>query len=175
MKKNNSGITLLALVIIVIVLIIIASISVYEGRELIAKSRVQTLETNMLLIQAKAKSYAEEIDAKIWTESDSKKDELRNRAFKDDKKFSDPVTVEQKYLDQISDEIKNNYIAYTITDEALKNMSLEDIKNESYIVIYNKEDFNKIDIIYADGVKYKGNNYFTLSELKKVLSSESNN
>lgn len=173
MMKNNSGITLLALIIIVIVLIIIASISVYEGKELIAKSKVQTLETNMLIIQAKAKSYAEEIDAKIWT--DNNKDESRDNKFKNDKKFSDPVTVEQKYLDQISNEIKDNYIAYTITDEALKNMSLEDIKNEVYIVIYNKEDFNKIDIIYADGVKYKGNNYFTLSELKKVLSNDSNN
>ena len=104
MMKNNSGITLLALIIIVIVLIIIASISVYEGKELIAKSKVQTLETNMLIIQAKAKSYAEEIDAKIWT--DNNKDESRDNKFKNDKGFSDPVTVEQKYLDQISNEIK---------------------------------------------------------------------
>ena len=54
-------------------------------------------------------------------------------------------------------------------------MGLEDIKDEVYIVIYNKDDYKKMDIIYADGVTYKGNNYYTLSELKKVLSNDSNN
>ena len=70
MKKNNSGITLMVLIITIIVLIIIASISVYEGKELIIKSKINTIKTNMLTIQAKAKSYAEEIDVKIWAESD---------------------------------------------------------------------------------------------------------
>ena len=85
MRKNNSGITLLVLVITIVVLTIIASITVYEGKELIDKSKVQTLETNMLTIQAKVKAYAEEIEAKVWALEDgagnNQKDGKRKSEF----------------------------------------------------------------------------------------------
>ena len=182
MKKNNSGITLLALIIIVIVLIIIASISVYEGRELIAKSKVQTLETNMLTIQAKAKSYAEEIDAKIWTESGENKDSKRDNEF-NKKGFINPSSsLDNKYEEQISSEImdNNNYISYELSNEpsnessknALSEMGLDDINGESYIVVYDKTDYKKLDIIYTNGVTYKKVTYYTLSKLKNALSND---
>lgn len=176
MKRNNSGITLIALIIIIIVIIIIASISVYEGKELIAKSKVQTLETNMLIIQAKAKSYAEEIDAKIWTESEENKDESRKTAFSEKGLINQSNSIESKYINQIGNNVdKNNYFSYEISEEALISMGLEDIKKEKYKVVYDRNDFNKLDIIYIDGVSYKGKTYYTLSELKKALSGESNN
>ena len=166
MKKNNSGITLLVLVITIIVLIIIASISIYEGKELILKSKVQTLETNMLTIQAKSKAYAEEIDAKIWTESD--KDTARDTAFSD-KGFNNPSSnIDSKYVSINT----NNYIAYDITEQALINMGLSDIKDETYMVIYDKNDYKKMDIIYPDGVSYKKITYYTLSEIQKALSDD---
>ena len=168
MMKNNSGTTLLALIIIVIVLIIIASISVYEGKELIAKSKVQTLETNMLIIQAKAKSYAEEIDAKIWTESEENKAEIRNEEF-EKKGFKTPSAKIP------SEANKTNCVFYQISEDGLTNMGLDDLKNEKYIVSYDKEDYNKIDVIYPDGVKYKKVIYYTLSKLKIALSGEDNN
>lgn len=168
MKRNDSGITLIVLVLIIIILIIIASISIYEGKELIAKSKVQTLETNMLTIQAKSKAYAEEIDAKIWTEND--KDLARNTEFAN-KGFENPSSsLDSKYGIELTD-----YISYTIEEEALSAMGLDDIKNEKYIVVYAKNDYNKIDIIYVNGVKYKKVTYYTLSNLKNALSNESNN
>ena len=176
MVKNNSGITLIVLVITIIVLIIIASISVYEGKELIAKSKVQTLETNMLIIQAKAKSYAEEIDAKIWTEEEEDKDSARNAAFLE-KGFENPSSnLENKYIEQLNKDINStNYISYTLSEKALQDMGLDDIDNENYIVVYDKGDYQKIDVIFNNGVTYKRVTYYTLSELKKALSGESNN
>lgn len=168
MKKNNSGITLLALIIIIIVLIIIASISVYEGRELIAKSKVQTLETNMLTIQAKAKSYAEEIDAKIWTEKEDNKDSKRNEEFAK-KEFKSPSV-------EIPSEVNDtNCVFYQISEKGLTDMGLDDLKNEIYIVSYGKDDYKNIDVIYPKGVSYKKVTYYTLSKLKNALSNESNN
>ena len=82
--KKDSGITLVALVITIIIIMILASISVYEGKQIIAKSKVQTLETNMLTIKAKAKVYAEEIDAKVWTYKDSEKGAKRDEEFSSD-------------------------------------------------------------------------------------------
>ncbi len=164
MKKNNSGITLMVLIITIIVLLIIASISVYEGKELIAKSKVQTLETNMLTIQAKAKAYAEEIDAKIWTESN--KDSARNTEFLN-KGFKNPTTtIDSKYKSINS----TNYIAYEVTGDALTNMGLDSIKNEEYIVIYDKDDYKKMDVIYPEGVVYNKIQYYALSDLQSALN-----
>ena len=165
MIKNNSGITLATLIITVIVITIIATISVYEGKELIIKAKVESLETNMLTIQAKAKSYADEIDAKIWTETD--KDTARNNEFKA-KGFSDPINLSSEMLEQVDENIKSNYVAYTITGDVLKNMGLDEISNETYIVVFNKSQYKSMDIIYQDGVIYKKEKYFSLSKLHKA-------
>ena len=164
MKKNDSGITLIVLVITIIVLIIIVSITVHEGKDLIIKSKIQTLETNMLTIQAKAKVYAEEIDSKIWTETD--KDSARNTEFLD-KGFKNPTTsIDTKYINIDT----TNYVAYEVTDTALTKMGLDDIKDETYIVLYDKEDYKKMDVIYPEGVIYNKNQYYALSELQNVLN-----
>ena len=156
MKKNinsNSGITIAALIITIIVMMIIAAISVYEGRELIAKSRIQTLEANMLKIQAKAKAYAEEIDAKIWTINNSNDKENKRK-----EEFS------SKGLTRIGETD-----TYTVTNDGLVKMGLNDLKNEVYTVIYSNE-YKSIDVQYSEGVSYKGNTYTKLSELEHVLS-----
>jgi len=184
MKRNDSGITLIVLIIIIIVLIIIASITAYEGKELISKSKIQTLENNMLTIQAKAKAYAEEIDAKIWTESDSEsdvdengntpKDVARNKEFTAPKiGFTGPINITNSdILGQISQEITNNYAAYEVTGDALVNMGLKDLKNEKYIVIYSKDNYKLMDVIYQNGVKYEKTMRYTLSNIQSVLSDE---
>ena len=168
MMKNNSGITLATLIITVIVITIIATISVYEGKELIAKAKVETLETNMLTIQAKAKSYADEIDAKIWTETD--KDTARDNEFYA-KGFSAPINLSSEMLEQVNDDVKSDYVAYTITGDVLKNMGLDEISNETYIVVFNKSQYKSMDIIYQDGVIYKKEKYFSLSKLHKALEN----
>ena len=172
MKRNNSGITLIVLILTIIVLIIIASITAYEGKELISKSKVQTLETNMLTIQAKAKAYAEEIDSKIWTEDESNKDSARNEEFTADKiGFTGPINITNSdVLGQVSQEITNNYVAYEVTGNALINMGLKEIKDEKYVVIYSKDNYKLMDVIYSNGVNYKKTMHYTLSNLQSVLS-----
>ncbi len=170
MKKNNSGITLLVLVITIVVLTIIASITVYEGKELINKSKIQTLETNMLTIQAKAKAYAEEIEAKIWVKEGDDKESARNTEFQS-KKFTNSVSVDSSILNQVNEEvISDGYYAYTVTGEALTDMGLDDINTETYIVVYNSSDCKKIDIIFPEGIKYNKKSLYTLSEIHKELT-----
>lgn len=60
MIKNNKGITIVSLVIVIIVLIIIAGVSIGVGGNVIKSAKLQSINTNMLLIQAKAKVIAEE-------------------------------------------------------------------------------------------------------------------
>ena len=175
MKKNNSGITLLALIIMIIVLIIIASISVYEGKELIEKSKVQTIETNMLTIQAKAKAYAEEIEAKIWVKDGETKETARNNEFQK-KGFNYKTNNEanQIYSSQINSDITvGDCISYTISSDGLKDMGLEDISTETYIVVFDKTDYKKIDVIFPNdnkGIRYNKKTYYTLSSLQNALT-----
>ena len=166
MMKNNSGITLAALIITIIVITIIATISVYEGKELIAKAKVETLETNMLTIQAKAKSYADEIDAKIWTETD--KETARNEEFIA-KGFSGPINLSAELLNEIDETIKSNYVAYEIKDVALTNMGLTEISDEEFIVVFNKSDYKLMDIVYQNGIDYRKEKYYSLSKLQDAL------
>ena len=51
-------------------------------------------------------------------------------------------------------------------------MGLSDIKDETYMVIYDKNDYKKMDILYPDGVSYKKTTYYTLSEIQKALSDD---
>ena len=65
--KENKGITLVALTITIIVLLIIAGIAIYSGNDIIKNAKLESLKTNMLLIQAKAKDYCEEASFKLGT------------------------------------------------------------------------------------------------------------
>ena len=63
-QKKENGMTLIALAITIIVLAIIAAISITAGGNVIRASQLESLKTNMLLIQAKTKEYVEEVSFK---------------------------------------------------------------------------------------------------------------
>lgn len=196
MKKNDSGITLIALVMTIIVLIIIVSISSYEGSRMIATSKIQTLETNMLTIQAKAKAYAEEVDAKIFTAGKNKRT-ARNEQFT--KKFEDGkqhyrtidltnLQTGEDILDQVDYRIKNSYAAYIVTKSGLEAMGLKDIVDDEeisseeelssedeetpYVVIFSINDYKLMDVIYISGINYNEEEFYTLSYIQSALNGQ---
>lgn len=179
LKNNNSGITLVSLVIMVIIIIILSSIGIYEGSNIINMAKVQTLETNMLTIKAKAKSYAEEVDAMFWSvddESQTQKDleKTKREATYKEKYNMTPVTVDAEALNQVDAIVDTeNYDAYKVEESALETMGLMELKeDEPYIVIYSSENYNQMDIIYTGGVMYNDISYYTLSALQQVLENE---
>lgn len=168
--KKQSGITLVALVITIIVLLIIASISVYEGKEAIKNAKVQTFETNMLTIKAKAKAYGEEIDAAIWALSDSDRDTKKSELLAGYGMTA--TTISESIVNQLNSEVTSNYEAYEISG-MLANNGLSDIQEGSdgqYIVIYNSSDYTKMDVAYTAGITYNEITYYTLSALQEVYS-----
>lgn len=167
MKERNSGVTLIALVVTIIVMGIIVSISAVAGGSILKNSKVQTLETELFAIQAKTKAYAEEIEAKIWTESD--KDVARDNEFQ--KKHFISTSVSEEALNQVDNDIKSDYVSYKLTNESLEEMGLENIEAEQYIIIFSKNDYKKMDVIYASGISYSGQKYYTLSSLREILEN----
>lgn len=180
MKKirNENGITLIALVITVIVLFIIAGISIMKGTDLVNTSKAETIETNMLTIKAKAKEYMENVDAKTWA-TNQKDKENKNR---------EELTGKYKLtlIEDVSSYINNSewyqetdtYTYYSIEKVALDNMGLSEMYEEGkiYIIKYPQEPTSgsrdadlKLDIIYANGIEYKGRIYYNLSNLENAL------
>ena len=172
--NSSSGITLVALAITIIVMMIIATISIYEGTKVIKEAKVQTLETNMLAIKAKAKTYVEEVEAATWALTEGK-EQIRKDFFTGEIDANgygmEDVTIEEGIKQQLSDELKTDTVeSYSITENTLKKMGLdevtEDLKDAQYIMVYDKNNLNSMDIIYTAGIEYEGTKYYTLSALQ---------
>ena len=167
--KEQNGITLIALVITVIVLLIIGGISITGGTDLINTAKAETIETNMLTIKAKAKEYIENVDSKNWALSDGEKEKENQKELKGDKY---QLTLLENETGNIWYE--EGYTYYKIEKQALEKMDLPELyeEGEVYIIAYPTEPNSgnlKLDIIYANGIKYKGDIYYNLSELEKAL------
>lgn len=153
-KKRNmtKGITLVTLVITIIVLIIITSVSIYTGNGIIKQASLQTINTNMMLIQAKTKTIAEQAKFNNDTSNykGTKLTEITGNSLID-KLISDQIITD-----------KENYYLLTQTD--LNEMGLEKIKIEQgYVVNYDTNE-----IIYVNGFETKGETYYKLSEMKNL-------
>ena len=66
MEKNN-GITMVALVITVIILLILSGISINAGSNIITKSKLENIKTDMMLIKVKGKEYVENANFNLGT------------------------------------------------------------------------------------------------------------
>ena len=169
--KKNKGITLVALVITIIILLILAGISFTEGTNLIKRAKTESLITNMITLKAKSKVYAEEVNSKIWDLSNEEKSTKRAELFQTDYYMSSESINEASLEDDIDDNVKSGaYEAYLITNDTLNKMVLSDIGDgKNYIVVYNSDDYTKLDIIYKSGIQYNGTTYYTLSKIQSEM------
>ncbi len=177
--KNQKGITIVALVVTVVVILIIAGITVKYGTDAIKTAKVESLMTNMITIKAKGKGYAEEINAKIWDLPEGEeKNKNRNDLFleknmtveNDNSEISDIINIEVLKKDN---EENVEYVVYYVSKEALNQMGLEELANNSddgeYAIVYNLKDFTKFDVLYIDGIDYQENTYYNLSSLQEEV------
>ncbi len=178
-KNKEAGITIIALVVIIIVLLIIAGIAINEGIDILKDSKMQTLQTNMLTIKAKAKEYAEEVEAETWESSGEDKTSKNNEIFQSKYSMKAVGSIDSEIESQINKEI-TEYNAYELTAETLGGMGLvtlkEDIEDgQKYIVVYDENDYNIIDIIYTGGITYgKGSSKqrcYTLSKIQEIYNN----
>ena len=171
MKKEN-GITMIVLTITIVIMIIIAGVTVYYGMGLVQDVKLQDLRTNMMLIQAKAKEYVEEVNFQTVNVTDeAKKTEIKNENLKGislaDSTIDSNVLNAAEATGKIEGE-KGDY--YYLTPENLNEMGLEDMDTEEYgyfIVKYDIENI-AVDVINTKG--YQGN--YTLEQLNSLTGEE---
>lgn len=168
--KKQKGITLVALTITIIVMLIIASITTYVGMDLIKEAKLQDLVTNMLLIQAKAKEYLEEVNFQTANMTDEAEiEQVKNETLKGKKitENSEVQTAAQN-TGKIDEAHINEY--YYLEQTNLEEMGLGELNSEEYgyfIVRYDFENL-KIEVINTNG--YNGN--YTLEQLQQLQQGE---
>lgn len=162
--KNNKGVTLTSLVITIIVLIIISAITVNISTELIRQANLQDLRTNMLLIQAKAKTYAEEVTFETANLDSTKISEIKASKLKGTALENCDTSVQTAAQNA---GITDTTDFYYLSSENLSEMgiNIEIPKGEYYLVKYNFED---TEVVFTKGFKYKDVTYYKLSEINQI-------
>lgn len=151
-KSNQRGITIISLVITIIMLLILASVTVYTGDNVIKHAKLQTINTNMMLIQVKVKTIAEQA-----------------KFNKDTSNYKGTVITDVSSDNKISELINNGVIEdtskyYLLSKSDLDSMGLEKIDIEDgYIVNYDTEE-----VIYVKGFEHDGTTYYKLSDMKQL-------
>lgn len=167
MKKQN-GITLVSLTVTIIVMMIIASITVYSGANLIKRAKLQDLVTSMLLIQAKAKEYVEEVNFQTANLDFSKEEDLAkiNQIKSENLKGVLLQGSEAESAARATGKITENIDEYYyLNEETLEEMGIKDLGRGYgfFIVRYDIEN-TKAEVINTNG--YEGKH--SLDELKEL-------
>lgn len=150
--KKEKGITMVALAITIVIILILVSVTMYYATPVIQNAQLQNLNTNMLLIQAKAKTVGE------------------NARFNNDStQYIGQKLSEMELNEEISNLVSKGIIdtsnnVYLLTQSDLAKMGLDNIDYDlGYIVNYDSDE-----IIYVKGFEYKDNTYYRLSEMKAL-------
>ena len=168
--KNNKGITLIALTITIIVMLIIASITTYVGMDLIKQAKLQDLVTNMLLIQAKAKEYLEEVKFQTANMTDNaqieqvKAEQLKGKKITE----NDEVRTAAENTGKIDTSKISEY--YYLEQANLEEMGLGELNTDEYGYFILRYDLENMKIEVINTVGYNGN--YTLEQLQQIQQEE---
>ena len=170
MIKKESGITIMVLAITVVIILIIAGITISKGSEVIKEAQLENLKTDMLLIQAKGKLIAEEIQYKTVYEKDKdKKESIKKEILTGNgTKVADITdnTIKQT-ITSLGIEGIDQY--YYLDKTVLDSMGLGKVKIEDgayYVVNY---DIDNPEVVYTGGYKAEdGNIYYTLTQINNL-------
>ena len=78
------------------------------------------------------------------------------------------LKAEQKsQLSSIEFEDNDNIISYALSDETLSIIGFTEVENcEDYIIVFDKENFDRLEIVYNPGVKYQNETLYALSYMQ---------
>lgn len=158
LSKKTNGITLIALVITIVILAIIVGVSVNVGGKLFNNVNLKTLDTNMLLIQAKVKVISEKNHFDENTP-------LKGTKVADITNDSDINKLKSEGVINESEQTYQSYYLWNqdiLNEEGLDSIELKN--SEKYIVNYETEE-----IIYIPGYKHTDDKtYYKLSDLIRI-------
>lgn len=165
--KNNKGITLITLVITIIVMIILAFIVVNVGKESIDEANLQNMKTNMLLIEAKVKEYAENANYELGVKPEEATEEMKTKAIsmlegegKGTKITSSDSIYPTLTSIGVEQQAINDGTVYKLSTDDLTKMGINGVTSDDeegwYVVAYDITN-NSVKIYNTEGIKTEKN------------------
>ena len=167
MNENNKGITLISLAITIIVMLVLALVVVNIGKESINKANLQNMKTNMLLIEAKVKEYAENANYELGVKPEEATDEMKTKATnalegegKGTKITSSDAIYTTLTSIGVEREAINNGTVYKLSTDDLTKMGIKGVTSDDkegwYIVAYDITN-NSVKIYNTEGIETEKN------------------
>lgn len=158
MLKKEDGLTYIAMIFIIVLIALIVFAVIYFARMQISKENLETLKTNLLLIQGKVELVSQHVDMK---KKDAKLTGTKLADMKEDE-------VIKAFLEkQIIDSESKDSDFYVLKEQDLKDLELSNIQMENgmyYIV-----DYKTNDIITTKGyTATDGQTYYKLTDIEKL-------
>ena len=170
--KKEDGITLIALMVTIIVLLILASITLGEGTSLVKKAKIESIMTNMITIKAKAKVLTEEANSEVWSKTGIEKENSLNDIFTTEKYKMNPANLSSAQIEQLDSEFTNSTTSYcySLTKDTIDIMAFPETSSPNdYIIVFDKSNFDTMDIIYNPGIEYRGETLYSLSYMNSIM------
>ena len=121
MLKKEDGLTYIAMIFIIVLIALIVFAVIYFARMQISKENLETLKTNLLLIQGKVELVSQHVDMK---EKDAKLTGTKLADMKEDE-------VIKSFLEkQIIDSESKDSDFYVLKEQDLKDLELSNIQME---------------------------------------------
>ena len=171
-KRNEKGITMIALIITIIVILIIVGIAISSGKSSIKKAELESLKTNMMLIKAKALECVEEVNFKLGPnnqKTEEEKAEIREKIYESNdgaklKRISELISENQDIT--ISNEIPQDEAVYWVTEDTMEKWGINKIKlsdGEAYLIKFNESEA-KVEIYNTIGFDEN----YSLTEINEI-------
>lgn len=156
--RNEKGMTFLMLIIIIVIVIALIGTATFFILQGYHEAEFDSMRTDMLSVQGKIKVLSESSIAK---KDDAIKKGLKLIESEEDEKIK---SILEKGI--ISKEEENYEQYYILNIEDLNEIGLSsiEIQENGYIIV----NYKTYEVIYTQGIKIEGNEYFKLSELNKI-------
>lgn len=153
MKKNNKGITIIALIVTIIIMMILASVTIEFGTGEIQRAKLEDIKTTMLLIQGRAK---------IVAEKESFGESYDNTGMV---KLADATSYNISNLQSIFNSLGDTSNLYIWEQTAMDNNNIDvEITTEDFFVV----DYSTGEVYYSLGYTYEGNTYYSLTDMQNI-------
>ena len=160
--KKNKGITLVSLIVTIIIIAIVVGISVSSGGELFQKSKMSDYIGYMKLVKARADVVFED---NIFEDDQLTGDNLDSLDNNYDE--MDQVIIKKGYDNTPKYKIKKwnkDIIASQGIDKSILG------NDEYFVIVYDTENMETIDVIYSSGCGIDGNRYYSLNDMETIIS-----
>lgn len=160
--KSEKGMTLITTAVLVVVIAALVSAVIYYARIAIAKEELESLKTDMLLVQAKVKKITGEYTLE-------QKEELLKGTKIDE--MAENATIQNFLEKEIIDIEEENKKYYVLDKQNLEELDLQKVKlkEDSYYIV----EYTSNEVYYTKGVEYAdGNTYYDIKEIENLEASE---